>query len=300
MSTHPLRGHALTILVTSAIALSAACKDSGSSAPAQPDPTPTATASANVRRVPPAMARPLADGAGLGGRRRPPIVGRPANSVTPAADDPLKGKWTMAEAIAGVTGKGALLATIETDKGNLVCNLFEDRAPISVANFVGLARGLRPWKTPEGKWVKKPAYDGTTFHRIVRGFMIQGGDPTGTGQGMPGYSIPDEVWEGAYHDRAGLLCMANMGPDTNGAQFFITDGPAAHLDNRYTILGECSPTDLVRTIASGDVQGDRAKTPVVMKKVTVSRGVAPASGASASASASAAPSASVAAPSAPQ
>jgi peptidyl-prolyl cis-trans isomerase A (cyclophilin A) len=193
----------------------------------------------------------------------------------------------MAEATAGLTAKGALLAMIETEKGTITCHLFEDRAPISVANFVGLARGLRPWKTPEGKWVKKPAYDGTTFHRIVKGFMIQGGDPSGTGKGMPGYSIPDEIWEGAYHDRAGQLCMANMGPDTNGAQFFITDGAAPHLDNRYTILGECSPTDVVRTIASGETMGDRAKTPVVMKKVTITRGVAPATNAPASASASA-------------
>ena len=89
--------------------------------------------------------------------------------------------------------------------------------------------------------MNKPAYDGTSFHRIIKGFMIQGGDAKGNGSGEPGYVIKDELWEGAKHDRAGLLCMANRGPNTNGAQFFITDAAAAHLDTSYTIFGECAP-----------------------------------------------------------
>ena len=96
-----------------------------------------------------------------------------------------------------------------------------------VASFVGLARGLRPWKSPlTGQWTRSPAYDGTRFHRVVKGFMIQGGDPKGSGSGEPGYVIADELWDGAKHDRAGLLCMANRGPDTNGMQFFVTDASA--------------------------------------------------------------------------
>ena len=139
-------------------------------------------------------------------------------------DDPLHGKFTLDDATANLAGKGPLVAEIETDQGKLECDLYDDKAPITVANFVGLARGLRPFKAPDGKWTKKPAYDGTTFHRVIKGFMIQGGDPSGTGAGEPGYVIPDEIWAGAAHDQRGLLCMANRGPNTNGQQFFIMDG----------------------------------------------------------------------------
>jgi peptidyl-prolyl cis-trans isomerase A (cyclophilin A) len=155
--------------------------------------------------------------------------------------------------------------------GSLACKLFDDKAPNTVANFVGLARGVRPWKDPSDDWVKRPAYDGTTFHRIIKGFMIQGGDPKGNGTGEPGYVIKDELWTGAKHDRAGLLCMANRGHDTNGAQFFITDEAAAHLDNNYTIFGECSPVTTVHEIAATPVRGSSPVTPVTIKSVTVAR-----------------------------
>ncbi|HMJ54768.1 MAG TPA: peptidylprolyl isomerase, partial [Polyangiaceae bacterium] len=158
----------------------------------------------------------------------PRIPARPVASVKPSPDDPLAGKFSLDDAVAGLEGSGALAATIETDVGTLECKLYDDKAPNTVANFVGLARGIRPWKNPEGQWVKKPAYDGTIFHRIIKGFMIQGGDPKGIGSGEPGYVVPDEIWENALHDRAGLLCMANRGPNTNGAQFFITDALAKH------------------------------------------------------------------------
>src|SRR6185437_14336634 len=164
-----------------------------------------------------------------------------------------------------------LVATIDTSMGKLECKLFADKAPITVANFVGLARGIRPWKTPEGKWEKKAAYDGTTFHRVIKGFMIQGGDAKGNGTGEPGYEIPDEVWEDANHDRAGLLCMANHGANTASAQFFITDDAAPHLDNGYTILGECAPLEVVHKLASVEVTGEKANDPPVIKKVTVTR-----------------------------
>lgn len=186
--------------------------------------------------------------------------------------DPLGGRFTIAEAVRDITGTGALLATIDTNKGSLTCKLFEDKAPITVANFVGLATGKRPWKDPStDTWVSRPAYDGTTFHRIIKGFMIQGGDAKGNGTGEAGYVIKDEIWDGAKHDRAGLLCMANRGANTNSAQFFVTDDKAAHLDHGYTIFGECAPIDTVHAIASVPVLGERPASPVTIKKVTISR-----------------------------
>jgi peptidyl-prolyl cis-trans isomerase A (cyclophilin A) len=196
---------------------------------------------------------------------------RPAATVPVTPDDPLKGSFSLADATQGISGSGALVATIETDLGKLDCKLYDDKAPLTVANFIGLARGTRQWKDPDGKWVKKPAYDGTIFHRIIKGFMIQGGDPKGNGSGEPGYVIPDEIWENAKHDRPGLLCMANRGPNTNGAQFFITDAAAPHLDRGYTIFGECAPEEMVHKIASVEVMGERPKTPPKIKSIKIKR-----------------------------
>jgi len=197
--------------------------------------------------------------------------------------DPMRGSFTLAQAVAGLPPTGPLVANIKTSKGDLKCKLLEEKAPIAVANFVGLARGTRPFKD-RGQWVTRNAYDGTTFHRIIKGFMIQGGDPKGTGTGEPGYVFKDELWTGlgSKHDRAGLLCMANRGPDTNGMQFFITDAPAAHLDRSYTIFGECTPLGVVHGIANVPTeQGDRPTQDVVIEKVEITRGgvAAPAPGA---------------------
>jgi peptidyl-prolyl cis-trans isomerase A (cyclophilin A) len=191
----------------------------------------------------------------------------------PNADDPLKGSFTLADATKNVKGTGALVAKIETSLGTVSCRLFDDKAPVTVANFIGLATGERTWKDPSsGKWVNKPAYDGTTFHRVIKGFMIQGGDQKGNGTGEPGYVIKDEIWEGAKHDRIGLLCMANRGPNTNGAQFFITEEPKASLDGNYTIFGECAPTQVIRDIAKTPTgPNDKPETPVVIKSVRISR-----------------------------
>jgi len=189
-----------------------------------------------------------------------------------AGADPLAGKFTLAEAVAGLAKQGKLVAELRTDAGLLRCTLYEDKAPNTVANFVGLARGLRPFKDPKSKeWVKRPAYDNGVFHRIIRGFMIQGGDPTGTGRSDGGYVIPDEIWEGARHDRRGLLCMANRGKNTNSMQFFILDGPAPHLDGGYTIFGECAPESVITKLADAEVRGDRAVTPPKIERVTVKR-----------------------------
>jgi peptidyl-prolyl cis-trans isomerase A (cyclophilin A) len=220
-------------------------------------PVPTAAASPDLG---PATATAVA------------TVGGPV--VKHGGTDPLDGKWTLADATKDFKGPGVLVAKIDTSKGSMDCKLFEDKAPVTVANFVGLATGARPFKDPKGSaWVTRPAYDGTTFHRIIKGFMIQGGDPKGTGGGEPGYVIPDEIW--GKHDRAGLLCMANRGHNTNGMQFFITDAAAAHLDGNYTIFGECAPVSVVHDIADVPVSGESPTTPVTIKKVTISREAPP-------------------------
>lgn len=220
------------------------------------------------------------------------IEAKPTAEATVSPDDPVKGKFTLADAEKGLPGKGNLRAEIKTDKGVLLCDLYSDKAPITVANFVGLARGLRPWKNPEGKWVKTHAYDGTTFHRVVKGFMIQGGDPKGTGAGEPGFVIPDEVWEDAHHDQRGLICMANRGPNTNGMQFFVMDGVAAHLDGGYTIFGKCGPEEVVDALANVPTRGERSVTPTKIEKVSIKRAPkAPASGSAAPGPSGAAPAA---------
>ncbi len=190
--------------------------------------------------------------------------------------DPKHGVWSLADATKDIPGAGSYLATIDTSNGTLTCKLYDDKAPVTVANFIGLARGTRPWLDPfSNKWVFKPAYDGTTFHRIIKGFMIQGGDAKGNGSGEAGYVIKDEVWSGAKHDRAGLICMANRGPNTNSAQFFITDAAAAHLDSGYTIFGECSPEATVHAIANVPVRGETPVSKVMINTITISRGAPP-------------------------
>jgi peptidyl-prolyl cis-trans isomerase A (cyclophilin A) len=196
-------------------------------------------------------------------------------SIPAAAQDPLAGKFTIDDALKGLTGKGTLTATIETSMGTFTCELYEKQAPKTVANFVGLARGKRPWKDPKtGKWATTSFYDGLIFHRVIPDFMIQGGDPVGTGTGDPGYEFEDETSNGLKFDKSGLMAMANRGPNTNGSQFFITErSEIPHLSGRHTIFGACEPVDLVRKIARvAKGPQDRPETPVVMKKVTISRG----------------------------
>jgi peptidyl-prolyl cis-trans isomerase A (cyclophilin A) len=131
-------------------------------------------------------------------------------------------------------------ATFETSEGTIVCRLFEKEAPITVKNFIDLAEGSREWSDPRsGKKSNSPLYDGTIFHRVIPDFMVQGGDPAGTGMGGPGYKFEDET-KGSPHkfDKAGKLAMANAGPNTNGSQFFITVAPTQWLTGNHTIFGE--------------------------------------------------------------
>ncbi len=164
-----------------------------------------------------------------------------------------------------------MYATFQTSMGDIVVKLLPDKAPKTVENFVGLVEGTREWTDPRtGQKQKKPLYDGTVFHRVIPQFMIQGGDPLGTGTGGPGYKFADEIGPDNRFSKAGLLAMANAGPNTNGSQFFITEVPTPHLDRGHTIFGEVvKGGDLVARIA----KAGNAKTR--LDKVTVTRGKMP-------------------------
>jgi len=167
-----------------------------------------------------------------------------------------------------------LRARFDTTEGVFTVELFEDKAPKTVENFVGLAEGTREWKDPQsGAAQKRPLYDGVVFHRVIDGFMIQGGDPLGTGTGGPGYRFADEFHAELKHDGAGILSMANAGPNTNGSQFFITLGPTPHLDNRHSVFGRVvEGLDVVQRIGRTKTDGrDRPVTPVVIRTVTIER-----------------------------
>jgi peptidyl-prolyl cis-trans isomerase A (cyclophilin A) len=164
-----------------------------------------------------------------------------------------------------------MYATFQTSMGDIVVKLLPEKAPKTVENFAGLAEGTREWTDPRsGQKQKTPLYDGTVFHRVIPQFMIQGGDPLGTGTGGPGYKFADEIGPGNKFSKAGLLAMANAGPNTNGSQFFITEVPTPHLDRGHTIFGEVvKGGDLIAKIA----KAGNAKTR--LEKVTVTRGKMP-------------------------
>ena len=171
-------------------------------------------------------------------------------------------------------GKGKLKATIHTTMGELHCELFEKRAPATVANFVGLSRGLKAWQDPATReaMVGIPLYQNILFHRVIPSFMIQGGDPLGRGTGNPGYSIKDEFHPELKHDKPGLLSMANAGPNTGGSQFFVTEVPTPHLDNRHAIFGRCEEVELVKKIARVPTGAmNRPTEPVMITKIVISR-----------------------------
>lgn len=165
-----------------------------------------------------------------------------------------------------------LYATLHTNQGDITIQLLPNHAPKTVANFRGLADGSGEWKSPGGHQGEGPLYDGTVFHRVISGFMIQGGDPQGDGRGGPGYRFKDEFHPELSFNRPYLLAMANAGPNTNGSQFFITVSPTTHLSNKHTIFGEVADqssrevVDAIAAVRTG--AGDRPLEDVVINSIS--------------------------------
>ena len=163
-------------------------------------------------------------------------------------------------------------ATFHTTSGDIEIRLFADHAPKTVRNFIELADGSKEWKDPNtGATTSAKLYDGTIFHRVIPGFMIQGGDPLGSGRGGPGYKFADEFHPDLSFDRPYLLAMANSGPNTNGSQFFITVAATSWLNRKHTIFGEVTKgTDVVDAIVKAPTAaGDRPRTDIVINSVTI-------------------------------
>jgi peptidyl-prolyl cis-trans isomerase A (cyclophilin A) len=235
------------ILTTVFLCLSlAACKDSDKKESSSPPP-------------PASEARPA----------QAPGASAQAPAATPPAEAAASGEWTKK-----VQAGQEVYATLKTNQGDITVRLFSKDAPKTVANFVGLATGEKPWTDPNSgqRVTGKPLYDGVIFHRVIPGFMIQGGDPTGTGRGDPGYRFEDEFQSGRTFNKPGLLAMANAGPGTNGSQFFITTSTPDYLNNRHTIFGEVvKGYEVVEKISN--VQRDtrdRPQTPVVINTIAMS------------------------------
>jgi peptidyl-prolyl cis-trans isomerase A (cyclophilin A) len=165
-------------------------------------------------------------------------------------------------------------AQFVTTEGSFTVRLYDTEAPKTVENFIGLAEGTKEWSDPRtSQKVRQPYYDGTIFHRVIDGFMIQGGDPLGQGIGGPGYTFADEFHPSLRHSKAGILSMANRGPNTNGGQFFITLGPTPHLDDRHSVFGEVvEGMDVVRKIGSTRTgERDRPVNDVVIQSIKIER-----------------------------
>jgi peptidyl-prolyl cis-trans isomerase A (cyclophilin A) len=197
----------------------------------------------------------------------------------------LRNFLVMAIILAGLTSaatvtrpaekKAPVYAAMKTSMGDIVLQLFEDKAPMTVANFVDLASGTKEWTDPKTREkVKRPLYNGTIFHRVIPGFMVQGGDPLGNGTGGPGYRFEDEFSADLKHSKPGILSMANAGPNTNGSQFFITHKATPWLDGKHTVFGEVvKGQNVVDAIVNVPRDArDRPLKDVVLQEVVISRG----------------------------
>ena len=173
---------------------------------------------------------------------------------------------------AGAGAQGNPQAVLHTSDGDITVELFPSKAPKTVENFIGLSTGEKAWTDPKSGQVVngRPLYNGTIFHRVIPGFMVQGGDPLGTGTGGPGYRFEDEFSDLTFSE-PGILAMANSGPNTNGSQFFITVAPTPHLNNRHTIFGKVvSGMDVVNKIVNTPTGAqDRPKEPIVIKSIEI-------------------------------
>jgi cyclophilin family peptidyl-prolyl cis-trans isomerase len=193
--------------------------------------------------------------------------------AAPAATTAKPAAATAPAASAAKYGPG-IYAHITTNHGTMVARLFDKETPRTVENFVALAEGKKQWRNPRTKtMVRRPYYNNLTFHRIIPNFMIQGGDPEGSGFGGPGFTFADEFHPKLRHSKPGILSMANSGPNTNGGQFFITLVPTPHLDNKHSVFGELvEGTDTLMAIGSVPTgAGNKPVKPVIMKSVRIER-----------------------------
>lgn len=209
-----------------------------------------------------------------------PVLGAQS---TPAASPTGQSSVQSTQALPDAPGTPAAVvvptgptAVIDTTMGRMTCKLYQQQAPLAVANFIGLAEGTKDWTDPATmqKEHGKPFYNGTTFHRVIPEFMIQGGDPRGDGTGDPGYFFADEFDPNLGFDVPGRLAMANSGPSTNGSQFFITEAPQPQLTGKHTIFGQCDVHSVLieQTIARVERNAsDKPLTPVVINKITIIR-----------------------------
>jgi len=205
----------------------------------------------------------------------------PTGTPEPVGKDPTPSaevRAPVAADLAGYTkdlpGSGdKLMARIETPLGTLNCELYGDKAPITVANFVGLATGKKAWLNPKTSKVEKgkPYFDGLIFHRVIPGFMLQGGDPLGVGRGGPGYQFEDELATG-FKMGPGALAMANAGPVTNGSQFFVMQGSRPDLEEKHTIFGQCKEIEVINKIAATPTGANDLPNEPVTMKITISKG----------------------------
>jgi len=254
-----------TALLTTALAAcstnSPAAADNSGSAGSTPA-AETAEASAPAEQLAQADEGTAAEGTAADGAAAPAVPAVPAN-----------GSEAPADILASVPGTGRLFADIQTSMGTVTCELFDTLVPNTVANFVGLASGLKTYTdVATGQQTRGRFFDGLTFHRVIPNFMIQGGDPAGNGTGGPGYQFEDEFHPTLRHDRPGILSMANAGANTNGSQFFITEGPTPHLDNRHSVFGACEPVETLQAIARVPSNpANRPLAPVTITTITFSR-----------------------------
>lgn len=213
------------------------------------------------------LASSLLLGATLAIAQTPP----PPPAPTPLPDAP--GASPQAAPAPVPTGPTAV---IDTTLGRLTCKLFAEQSPVATANFIGLAEGTKTWTDPvtQKKVTNTPFYNGTTFHRVIPGFMIQGGDRVGDGSGDAGYFFDNETTPGLNFDVPGRLAMANAGPNTNGTQFFITEQPVPQLDGKYSIFGQCDEHSVLMVSSIARVprnSSDKPTDPVIINKVTIVR-----------------------------
>src|SRR5688572_17718520 len=250
-----------TIVVASALAIAPAAAQSTTAKPAAQTQKPT-------------TAKPTAKPAAPTAKPAAPTAKPAAPTTKPAAATAKPTAPATPAATASKYGPG-VYAHITTNHGTMIARLFDQDAPKTVANFIGLAEGKKQWRNPRtNTMVRRPYYNNLTFHRIIPGFMVQGGDPEGTGMGGPGFTFADEFSPKLRHSKAGILSMANAGPNTNGGQFFITLVPTPWLDDKHSVFGEIvEGMDVVKKIGATATSkpGDRPLKPITIQTVTIEK-----------------------------